>query len=297
MADGPYRDGVESTPGWTRVVATCPSARADLVADVLWSFGPAAIEEQTNGSETVLLAGFVDAIASDAAAAAVRSLGGCKVDVVPVIDDGLDGWREWATVEQAEPFVLVPTWLDTPEIHPGQLLVRLDPGRTFGSGSHPTTRAVLMALATLVGPDTTVLDVGCGSGVLAVGAALLGAAAVVGIDVDAESPSIVATNATTNGVADLVTASTDPLSTLAGRADRYDVVAANLLAPVIVELAADLQTVVAAGGTLILSGLLADRWQATVDPFIDGSSDGRPVWALDDVVLLDGWAAIVLRRR
>ncbi len=279
------------------MVATCPTTQAEVVADVLWSFGPPAIEEQTNGPDTVLLAGFADAVTSEAAAAAIRSLGGSEVELVPVTDDGLDGWREWATVEQAGPFVLVPTWLDAPAVEPGQHVLRLDPGRTFGSGSHPTTRAVLMALVSRVGPTTTVLDVGCGSGVLAVAAAMLGAAAVVGIDVDTESPSVVAANVAANGAADVVTASTDPLSMVAGRADRYDVVAANLLAPIIIELADDLEAVVADGGALILSGLLADRWPQTVERFTGDASPGRSAWTVDDVMLLDGWAAIVLRRR
>lgn len=281
---------------WTRVAVTCPSTQAEVVADRLWAFGPAAIEEQIDGPETVLLAGFDDPATAERAAFAVRALGCDRVEMTAVTDDGLDGWRDWAKLETAGPFVLVPAWLEVPHVEPDRYVVRLDPGHTFGSGSHPTTRAVLMALASRVGPATTVLDVGCGSGVLAVAAALLGAPTVHGIDVDVEVPSVVAANAARNGVADVVTASNEPLSTVAGRADRYDLVAANLLAPVIAGLAGDLQAVVAVGGTLVLSGLLADRWQQTIDQFTHEPIGSQPPWLVDEVVVLDGWVAVVLRR-
>lgn len=281
---------------WTRVAVTCPSMQAEVAADQLWAFSPAAIEEQVDGSDTVLLAGFDDADIAAQAALAVRSLGYDLVEVSTVTDDGLDGWRDWARAESAGPFVLVPAWLEAPDLGPDQYVMRLDPGHTFGSGSHPTTRAVLMALASHVGTATTVLDVGCGSGVLAVAAAMLGAPAVHGIDVDVESPSVVAVNAAANGMAHIVTASNEPLSTVAARPERYDVVAANLLAPVITELADDLQAVVADGGTLVLSGLLADRWQPTIEHFTHERPTATEPWLVDEVVELEGWVAVVLRR-
>ncbi|MEO6988819.1 MAG: 50S ribosomal protein L11 methyltransferase [Aquihabitans sp.] len=281
---------------WTRVTVTCPATQAEVVADRLWVFAPAAIEEQIDGSDTVLLAGFDDADAAAQAASAVRSLGYDLVEVSTVTAEGLDGWRDWAKAETAGPFVLVPAWLETPDVEPGECIVRLDPGHTFGSGSHPTTRAVLIALASRVDAATTVLDVGCGSGVLAVAAAMLGAQAVHGIDVDVESPSVVAANAAANGVDDVVTASNEPLSTVVDRAERYDVVAANLLAPVIVELSDDLEAVVAEGGTLVLSGLLADRWAQTIDHFTHGLPPAEAPWLVDEVVSLEGWVAVVLQR-
>lgn len=287
---------MEPASGWTRVVATCSPSSSELVSDRLWGFDPAAIEERADGPHTVLLAGFDDSVQADRAADAVRALGCHRVDVVPVTDHGLDGWRAWASVETAGPFVLVPAWLDAPDVEPDQFLLRLEPGHTFGSGSHPTTRAVLRVLTSLVDPTTTVLDVGTGSGVLAVAAALLGAPTARGIDVDVESPSVVAQNAVANDVRTAVTASDEPLAVVARRNDRYDVVAANLLAPVIAELADDLQTVVADDGALVLSGLLADRWQQTTDRFTDHVDD-ETAWTVDHVEVLEGWVAVVLRRR
>ena len=114
-------------------------------------------------------------------------------------------------------------------------MVLIDPGRAFGSGSHPSTLLALAALEALVLPGSTVLDVGCGSGVLAVAAARLGAGRVVAIDIDPAAHEATLDNAARNGVA--VEVSATPLGEVAGR---FDVVVANLLAPTLVELAAPL---------------------------------------------------------
>ncbi|QXC63318.1 50S ribosomal protein L11 methyltransferase [Aquihabitans sp. G128] len=280
---------------WTRVVVALHADQAELVADRLWAFGPAAIEEQATAEGTVLLAGFAEASVAAAAAVAVDALTGAvpggpgSARAVPVDDDGLDGWRAWARVEPAPPFLVVPTWLAAPAPAPGVHLLHIDPGRTFGSGSHPTTRLVLGRLGALVAAGTTVLDVGCGSGVLAVGAALLGADPVEAIDVDEGSPAATAANADRNGVADRVHASTEELATVAASGRRYDVVAANLLAPVVVALADDLVRVVAEDGALVVSGLLEDRWAEATDRLV-----GLEVV---DVAAAEGWVAVTLRRR
>ncbi len=273
--------------GWTRVVVEVGPGEAELVADVLWQFAPAAIEEQDTADTTVLLAGFDDPAQAAAAATAAQALSVRNVQLVPVTDDGLDGWRAWAAVERAAPFVIVPPWLHPPAMVPGEHLLWMDPAHTFGSGSHPTTRLVLGRLVSLITSTTTVLDVGCGSGVLAIGAALLGAARVDGIDVDPESPSATKANAQRNGVGASVHASTASLASVAEAGATYDLVLANLLAPVIVELAADLASVVAPTGMLVVSGLLSDQWEQAT-----GALTGLTV---ADVALSDGWAAISLR--
>ena len=272
--------------GWTRVLVEVDPGDAELVADRLWQFAPAAIEEQNEADSTVFLAGFDDPARAAAAANAVQTLNVRAVEVVPVTDDGLDGWRVWATVERAEPFVIVPPWLDPPVVVPGEHLLWMDPAHTFGSGSHPTTRLVLGRLPSLVTPTTTVLDVGCGSGVLAIGAALLGAARVDGIDVDPESPAATKANAERNGVGSRVHPSTASLASVVATGATYDLVLANLLAPVIVQLAAELISVVAPTGMLVVSGLLSDRWEETTDALTG--------LTVAEVVQSDGWVAISL---
>ena len=273
---------------WTRVVVEVGPGEAELVADVLWQFSPAAIEEQDADGLTVLLAGFDNPAQASAAATAAQALTVGSVRVVPVTNDGLDGWRAWAAVERAQPFVIVPPWLDAPVVGPSEHVLWMDPARTFGSGSHPTTRLVLSRLPSLITPTTTVLDVGCGSGILAIGSALLGAARVDGIEVDPESPGATQANAERNGVGPVVRASTASLSSVAQTGTTYDLVLANLLAPVIVELAVELVRVVAPEGTLVVSGLLSDRWEEAA-----GALAGLSV---AEVVVSDGWAAINLDR-
>ncbi|HMS87725.1 MAG TPA: 50S ribosomal protein L11 methyltransferase [Acidimicrobiales bacterium] len=296
------------TPGWFTVAVSTPVDGAELVADVLWTFEPAAVEERPGAPgpraepTVVVRTGFADRWVAEAAAEAVTSRGWGRVEVTAVVDDGLAGWRAHARVEDAPPFAVVPAWLDRDEtsatvdglIGPARIVLALDPGSTFGSGSHPTTRLVLTRLATLVTTGVRVLDVGCGSGVLAVGAALLGAEAV-GIDVDPSSDRATRANAERNGVADRVRFDARPLADLAtdcrAGSPRFEVVAANLLAPVIDELADDLSDVVAAGGSIVVSGLLADRWPTGVGPLVAANRMG--VEAVDEEA---GWVAVTLRR-
>lgn len=286
------------------MVVSVDAHLAELAADVLWRFGPAAVEEQTEGSIVRLLAGFATAAEAALAAGALADAGLGRPEVEPVADDGLDGWRAWARPVTAGPFLVIPAWLagtdpeETASAPAGTLRLVVDPGRTFGSGSHPTTRLVLARLAALVQPGDRVLDVGCGSGILAVGAALAGAGAVEGIDLDPLAPAATAANAAANGVAGRVAASDQPLAAVAARpgaAGRFAVVLANLLAPVVVELARDLAAVVEPGGHLVVSGLLADRWDEVITVVRAAADPAHPL-AVADVATEDGWAAVTLAR-
>ena len=271
--------------GWVRVLVTTPPELADLASDACWEAGAAGIEERSNDGAIELRAGFANSAPARAALAHLAALGLGGI-VEPVGDDGLDAWRAHAAAVPAGPFWLVPTWVDPPADADPTGVLHIDPGRTFGSGSHPTTRLVAALLAALVAPGDRVLDVGTGSGVLAVAAARLGAAEVVAIDIDETSPEVAAANAERNGVEAIVRASTTPLERLDVGAG-FAVVAANLLAPVIADLASDLRGAVAPGGALVASGLLADRWEAGVAPLAPLSPER--------VEVEDGWAAVVLR--
>jgi ribosomal protein L11 methyltransferase len=132
------------------------------------------------------------------------------------------------------------------------LLVEIDPGASFGAGRHPSTRLLLTELACRLGGGESVLDVGCGSGVLAVAAARLGAARVVALDVDRRAVAATRANAARNGVGAIVAASTTPASRLSGT---FDAIVANIGAGALVTLAPALRSRLSERGWLGLSGL------------------------------------------
>lgn len=281
-----------TSPSWWSVTVRSDPGSAELVADVLWSFDPPAVEERdiTDQGRSLVLCGFDDRDTANRAALAVQELPRCEAWVSAVTDDGLDAWRAHAEIARAGPFVVVPAWLDHLAA-PGEVVVRLDPGRTFGSGSHPTTRLTLEQAAPLLGAEVRVLDVGSGSGVLSIAAALSGAE-VVALDIDPEALETTRVNAADNGVADRVTVDPRHLADVVAdpASGKFDVVLANLLAPVVRELAPYLSLALAPGGHLIVSGLLEDRWWDAVDPLT--GSDRRLEVA--DVGSRDGWVAVVL---
>lgn len=174
----------------------------------------------------------------------------------PVPDvDWADAWKEGLEPVAAGPFDVVPTWLadDHPE-RPGRVRIVLDPGRAFGSGHHDTTLGCLEAVGVLDLEGASVLDVGTGTGILAIAAARRGARHVVGVDVDEDAVEVAAANASANDVRlDLARGSVDDVH------ETFDLVLANLLTHTLVELAGPLVAAVAPGGTLVTSGIGAPR--------------------------------------
>jgi len=138
---------------------------------------------------------------------------------------------------------------------PGDVVLTLDPGGAFGTGTHETTRLLLEALQRHLAPGMHVLDVGCGSGILAIACLLLGADRATGVDVDPESVRVSRENAELNGVGDRLALHEGTLS--AGPAGRFPLVLANIESRVLVPLAGELCARVAPSGVLVIGGLLA----------------------------------------
>lgn len=169
----------------------------------------------------------------------------------PGVPDWAAAQREWLRPTVVGRLGIHPPWCDPV----GEVPVSIDPGPTFGHGAHPTTALVLAEVDRLAEPGPSlsgisVLDVGCGSGVLAIAAARLDAGPVVGIDVEDEAVAWTLHNAAANGVE--VAASTTPVAVVAGT---WDLVLANVLPVVHDAIAADVAARVATGGTLVVSGV------------------------------------------
>ena len=151
----------------------------------------------------------------------------------------------------------MPSWLEEP-IGPDEVALRLDPGMAFGTGLHPTTRGCLTLLQEISPMPPVVLDVGSGSGILALAALRLGAERAVCYDTDPLAVEATIANAAANGLADRVTAHLGSLPA-SRRAEPYRLVLANLVAAVLIHLAEPLAAHAAPGGTLLASGIIDTR--------------------------------------
>jgi ribosomal protein L11 methyltransferase len=200
----------------------------------------------------------------------------------PVPDvDWVARWKEEVQPVSAGPFDVVPTWLaDDHPVQAGRIRIVLDPGRAFGSGHHDTTLGCLEALGDLDLEGRTVLDVGTGTGILAIAAAMHGAAHVVGVDLDPAAVEVAAGNAGDNDVrVDLAVGSVGDVH------GPFDVVVANLLTDTLVSMATDLVRAVAPGGHLITSGIGMARADVVADALAEaGLADVhtrvRGAWAI-----------------
>jgi ribosomal protein L11 methyltransferase len=173
--------------------------------------------------------------------------------------DWADQWKQyWHPTRITERLTICPTWEEYVPSAPDERVIRLDPESAFGTGAHETTRLMLQAMETLA--DTvdfsgvSVLDVGTGSGILAIDAALRGCRDVRGVDNDAAAVEVARKNACLNGVESVTDFTDTPLADLCRT--RYDIVLVNIIAPVILELWPDILLRLNPGGHLLASGLI-----------------------------------------
>jgi len=255
------------------------AADSELAADALWESGPTAVSETPLDDGRVRLRADVTDLTALPDSLPWRLV---EVDV----DADLDAWRAWARpVRVGRHLVVEPAWRPSAASLPGDVVVRIDPGRSFGSGSHPATRLALAALEEHLPVDGRLLDVGCGSGVLAIAGVLLGARAALAVDVDPVAVEVTSANAAANGVGGQVDASTTPVAQIDGG---FDAVVANIGVRVLTELCHAIAARVARGGTLVLSGLLAGQADGVASRYrgfdeIERQAD-------------EGWVTPVLRR-
>lgn len=175
-------------------------------------------------------------------------------------EDWLESWKASFTPLRIGRFLVRPTWSDA---DPGDAIVlELDPGMAFGTGLHPTTQQCLRALSVQDVEGKTVADIGTGSAILAIAAAKRGAASVIAVDIDEVSMRAASENVARNGVA--VTVGRGSAGEVPGR---HDLVLANIVAPVLQQIAPDLARCTAPGGMLVVAGIIAAAEVETVTAF------------------------------
>jgi ribosomal protein L11 methyltransferase len=193
--------------------------------------------------------------------------------------------QNWVQLTQAqfdpiqidERLWIVPSWHEAPDS--SAINIALDPGMAFGTGSHPTTSLCLRWLSSYLVGGESVLDYGTGSGILAIAAAKLGASRVVGVDIDPAALTAAEENARRNGVAALFRHVADPIEM------RFDMVVANILTNPLKVLAPLLCARIVGGGSLILSGILADQAAEIIEVY-------RPYVELEAAAERDGWVLL-----
>ncbi len=175
-------------------------------------------------------------------------------------EDWAEAWKtHYHPVRIGRKLFIRPLWVEA-EMQPDDVVIALDPGMAFGTGTHPTTQLCLQALEDLMQPGVKALDLGCGSGVLAIAAAKLGAVNVLALDIDPMAVRVTKENAAQNGVADKITAQEGSLENLIGSPRRFDLIVVNILARIIIAMCGQhLGEVVRPGGTAMFSGIIAEQ--------------------------------------
>ena len=202
-------------------------------------------------------------------------------------EDWAETWKEFFHTEKiGARTVIKPTWEEY-EAKAREIVVELDPGAAFGTGQHATTSLCIRALEDLVRPGMTVFDVGTGSGVLAIVAAKLGAKRVEAVDFDPVAVRVARENVRQNGAEGIVhTERSDLLKSVEGKAD---LIIANIIADIIVRLFGEVKGSLAAGGTMLLSGIIEDRLPDVVE------AAALHGFSVEKIEQEKGWAAVVVK--
>jgi ribosomal protein L11 methyltransferase len=275
------------TPRYPYVHVPVGAEEVDEVSYLLWELGALGVEERDattlNRAEGVLL---VASFADDAAAvAAVEGLAPRTAYVDHVVGDAWrDAYKQYFKVTHLGTRLVVrPSW-EAYDKAAHEVVVTVDPGRAFGTGTHETTRLLMQALDRRVVGGEQVLDVGCGTGILAICALKLGAERALCVDVDDDAVAVTRENAAFNDVAERVAASTTPVTEVTGQ---YPLVLANIQADVLIPLAAPIAARVAPGGTLLLSGILVGQE--------DQVRAAYPSFTLEESPREGEWIALILK--
>lgn len=207
-------------------------------------------------------------------------------------EDWADAWkRGYHPIRVGKKLYIKPAWTEV-ETSPGDIVIEMDPGMAFGTGTHPTTQLCLRACEWFAQPGLSMVDIGTGSGILAIAAAKLGCYKVLAVDTDPVAVRMAQENVERNGVADIVTVQQGSVETLQGTARHFDLAMANLTAKIILKLVPEgLQNAVWPGSKMVFSGIIEEQAQEVIEA----------LESIDLEVLgqrqIDDWVMLITQRR
>ena len=205
-------------------------------------------------------------------------------------EDWSNAWRAfYKPTRIGEHIVIVPMWEKYDE-QPGDVIIRMDPGMAFGTGTHETTRLVIGLLEKLVTPGCRMLDVGCGSGILAICASKLGAKECKAYDIDPIAVKVANENIEASGQTNVTCEVSDLLKQVDLSGGKYDVIAANIVADIIIRMAPDVGAYMKDDAVLIASGIISERADEVTKEL---EKNGLSV---KERVTDNGWCALVVKK-
>ena len=276
------------------VIRTTPT-EVEFVSDLLWSLGVVAIEEHWDPNGVVRL----QTSLGDDLEVVNQAMNSLPVvldwSTTTVNETVANTWREFAQPTViGQRIVIAPVWCAEQEVaeavaslpDPNQaMVIPIEPASTFGMGDHPTTMSSLLMIEKYLKSDDVLIDVGCGSGVLGIGALRMGASRAIGMDINPSCVPVSQENARLNQVSDRWSVTTEPVVVIGFPAN---IVVANILAPALIELSGELKRLTRPDGVLIISGVLAEHYEhvaKALDPLHEF-----------DRIENGGWATVAFRK-
>lgn len=284
---------------WIKLTVTTTNEASEAVINLLMENGAGGVEIDDSDLSQVELATYFQAQAGlvellpelEQKIAQLREFGldpgKGTVKLAELDDDSwADVWKKYYhPVRLTRYLTIVPSWESyTPETT-DEKVIKLDPGRAFGTGTHPTTKLALQALETVVRGGETMIDVGTGSGVLSIAAKYFGVAQIAAYDVDAEAVKAAEENLALNDMQDAITVGANDL--LAGIKTKVELITANILAEIIVPLIPQAYECLKPGGIFITSGIIADKKDLIVSEL---EAKG---FVIDQILNMKDWYSII----
>lgn len=301
---------------WTEITVTVSNEDVDQVSDIANEVVPYGIyiEDYTNLEQDVEEIAHIDLIdeellAKDRTKAKVHMYISCEDNPLEAVskisemlkeanidfqvdsldcndEDWLNNWKQYFQPSPVgEKLLIRPTWRKNYDPK-GRIVINLDPGLAFGTGTHETTRLCLEVLEKIVKEDTTVLDVGCGSGILGIASLLLGGKSAVGVDIDPMAVKTAKENAVLNSVEDKFTAIEGNFTEKVS--GKFDIVVANIVADAIIFLSKGVKTFMKKDSVYIMSGIIDTR----VDEVIEEVSKN---FEITGKLFLNGWYCLTAK--